>query len=142
MELKHTHDALEKFAKEATQILKEFAIEHRSSGNLERSIKYTINNTSLTIKISRVYQYVTEGTRPHAINPEWIKKWAKQKGFDANAVAEKIRRYGTNAHPNERFDWEVLTSNFKKKLEKEMKKDIETYIGKEIRTNLKNAKIK
>ena len=45
---------------------------------------------------------IEHGTKPHAVSPNKLKDWARIKLGDENAaypVAQKIKKFGTDAHP-------------------------------------------
>lgn len=78
------------------------------TGNLliTGEVKY-FQNYAQIIYPAPYAEAVNSGTRPHAINPEWIEGWVKRKlGKSekqakriAKLIAFKIQRYGTKPQP-------------------------------------------
>ena len=80
--------------------LKEEVPKH--DGGLKTSIRAKVNATSLEIYMLDYGLHVEFGTMPHPMNPEWLRKWCKDVLGDEDArfaVANHIRKYGTQPHP-------------------------------------------
>lgn len=76
------------------------------TGDLKRSITLEpIRPDSNTYRVFSPLQYASAieyGSRPHAVPYEPLKKWASRKLGDENAayaIAQKIKKEGTNPHP-------------------------------------------
>lgn len=76
------------------------------TGDLKRSITLEpIRPDSDTYRLFSPLQYAAPlefGTSPHAVPIDPLKKWAKRKLGDEDAawaIANKIKKEGTNAHP-------------------------------------------
>ena len=94
-----TEEMLKYIGDKLLVVFQAFATEHASSNKLYRSIKYKINGNTLTLTMAKHAIYLDQGTKPHMPPVSAIKKWARHKGLNEWAVAMKIKKYGTKAHP-------------------------------------------
>lgn len=118
---------------------RDFAREHESSGSLYKSIKYNIKEKSLELSMNKYAVYVDEGTQPHPVSPDKLRKWARKRGLNEYAVAANIKKFGTKAHPF-MYKFEEVIKEKLNKFAKEYAKEMTAYVVNEFKKEIKNIK--
>lgn len=88
--------------KKATLLMeRESAIEAPAdTGRLRGGISSTFTESTGTVfSTSNYAKAVHQGQRPHSMDADLLKGWAKRKGLNPYAVAHSIRKKGTKANP-------------------------------------------
>lgn len=97
MNTKEIDKVLDNIGEEVAKIIEQKV--PKSSGELKKSIGFKVKKSGKKFEVDIIMAeygaYVNDGTKPHKVSAEKLKKWASKHNLNPYAVANKIKKYGT-----------------------------------------------